>query len=824
MARTQVLTLVAVAVLAGCGRREDPDRPDPATPPADLSDRQGALVDEIVFRQEPDPGKIVQLIEAGTHHAFVHGISNPAIFQQMRASRQTAYDESRGTSSELTFNPIGPTFANGDLNPFHVPAIREAMNRLVNRRHVAEEIFGGLAVPRVLPISTGFPDYARLAAEARTLELRYAHDPEAARAVITREMEALGARKVDGVWTYEGRPVEIRLLIRTEDERRRIGDYVANLLEDSGFRTRRLYRVADEASRIWIAGDPARGEWHVYTGGWVALVINRDQAAEFSFYYTPRGRPEPLWQAYTPTEELDTLADRLQRRDYGTWEERQAMMARGLELGLQDSVRIFLVDQLNVWPRHRDLEMAVDLAAGVSGSSLWPYTIRFRDRVGGRVVFGTPQILVEPWNPVAGTNWVFDSMIMRGLTDAPFLPDPYTGLFLPQRVASAELTVQEGVSVLRTHDWLTVETVPEIVVHPDAWLVWDPPTASFVSVGERHPEGLTARTRIRVRYEDGFLERTWHDGSQVSLADLVLPWILAFERTHEQSPLFDRAEVPSFEVYLRHFRGWRIVSRDPLEIEAFSDQIFPDAEWIVAARTPAGSPWHALALGILAEQAGELAFSSDKADQQQVEWTNYIAGPSLRVLDRHLESARARNLVPFGEALAPFLREGEAEARYAALAEWRRARGHFWVNDGPFYLHSVHPVERNVVIRRFEGFQDPSDKWLRFSDPMIPQVEIAGPLMVPADAEATFTVDIRFGGAPYPADDLEAVDYLLFDPEGRLVRRRAADATGPGTWEVRLDPEDIAALGQGACRLEVAVSSRRVAMPTFASHTFATAP
>ena len=811
-------------------------RPEPAGPdasagragdrgaPGDPADRRGALVDQIVFTQESDVGKVTGLIETGTHHVFGQGVSSTTVFQRLRDSERATYELAYGSSMELTVNPAGPHFANGDLNPFHVREIREALQWLINRRYVAEELYSGLAVPRFLPLNTVFPDYARLADVARALELRYQHDPDRAARVIRDEMERIGAQHNGARWIYQGQPVRVSVLIRTEDARKRVGDYVANLLEDLGFRVERLYRTAEEASRIWIAEDPNAGRWHLYTGGWVSTVINRDLADNFSYYYTPRGRPEPLWQVYTPDPEFDEIADRLQRRDYADWDERQALMTRALEMAMEDAVRIWVVDQLNVLPHSRDVELAVDLAGGIAGSRLWPYTIRFRDRVGGTVVFAVPNLLTEPWNPVAGSNWIFDTMIMRALGDVELIPDPFTGLYWPQRIERAEVTVQQGVPVIRSHDWLTLDTVEHLAVPADTWIDWDPDAARFVTVGERHPEGITARTRTRVHYEQGYLDRHWHDGSRLSLADLVLPWILTFERAAEGSPLYDPSHVPNFEVFKRHFRGWRIVSRDPLIIEVYSDQIYPDAETIVAARAPSVSPWHTLALGIRAESAGDLAFSTNKADRMRVTWMSLVAGPSLTVLDRHLEAALSADFIPFRQTLAGFVADGEATERYRALGDWREERGHFWVGDGPFYLHSVHALERALVLRRFDGFPDRADKWLRFTRPAIPELELDGPLVVEAGESAEFTLRLNFDGEPYPLEAIESVQYLLFDGAGALAQRGELQAADGGLWRLQLEREDFSVLRPGANSLEIAVISRRVALPSFASHVFATVP
>ncbi|MFC3284526.1 ABC transporter substrate-binding protein [Litchfieldella rifensis] len=790
----------------------------------EIAGRHGALVDQVVFTEEADTGQVVGLIEAGTHHAFAQGITNTTVYQRLRDSPRAAYDVSYGANVELTLNPAGPTFSNGELNPFHVPEIREALNRLVDRDYIAEEIYGGLAVPRILPLSTAFPDYARLAGVARKLELRYAHDPEAAQEVIHREMRALGARLDNGRWHYEGRPVRVIMLIRTDDERRRVGDYVANLLDEVGFAVERRYRTAEEASRIWIAGDPKAGRWHIYTGGWIVAVVQRDEADNFSYFYTPRGRAEPLWQAYDPVPEFDKLAERLQQRDYHSREQRQTMMARALELAMENSVRVWLVDQLNVSARSRDVEVATDLAGGLSGSFLWPYTIRFKDRVGGKIVFGSPGLLTEPWNPVAGSNWLYDQMITRSLQDPALIPDPFTGLYRPQRIEGAEVTVQEDVPVTRTLDWLSVETAAEIEVPEEAWIDWDAQAGHFVTVGEKHPDGITARTCVRIRFEEGYLERRWHDGSQVSQADVVLPWILTFARADENSQLHDVAHLPTFEAFQQHFRGWRIVSSDPLVVDIYTNQIYPDAETIVASWAPAPLPWHVLGLGILAERSGELTFSSYKADRLRADWMSLVAGPSIPVLERHLRRAGERNFVPFPEVLETLMREGEAAERYRALADWHQQRGHFWVGDGPFYLESVHPVSGSVVLRRNEDFPDPADKWLRYTRPEIPELDLAGPMVVESGESAEFSLNITFEGEPYARKAIEKVRFLLFDGSGELARQGNAKVLDNGVWKIALAPEATKALGVGANSLELAVTSRRVALPSFASHVFATVP
>ena len=68
--------------------------------------------------------------------------------------------------------------------------------------------------------------------------------------IITAEMETLGAEMVDGKWNYNGEPVVLTALIRNEDERRDIGDYVSYLLEDIGFTIESDYRKGSRGSSL----------------------------------------------------------------------------------------------------------------------------------------------------------------------------------------------------------------------------------------------------------------------------------------------------------------------------------------------------------------------------------------------------------------------------------------------------------------------------------------------------------------------------------------------------------------------------------------------
>ncbi|MHC1627585.1 MAG: ABC transporter substrate-binding protein, partial [Candidatus Nezhaarchaeales archaeon] len=438
----------------------------------------GPWVDEVVFFVEPDESKVYNMLLTGDMHVYFTDISDPEVFELIKESPELWYTTSYGLYYELTFNPVGPEFPKtGKLNPFSNPRIREAMNYLVDRDYIANELCAGLAVPRYFALTPAFPEYARIIDVAKALEVKYSYDFEKAKSIITEEMLKMGAELKGGKWYYKGEPVEIKFLIRTEDARKAIGDYVASQLEKLGFTVTRMYKTSAEASPIWLAGDPADGQWHIYTGGWITTLIARDEADNFDVFYTPRGYPFPLWQAYTPDPEFDNVSYRLAYRQYSSIEEREQLMAKALELSMKDSVRVWLVNQKAPWVARKGVLLTADLAGGFSASRLWPYTIRFEGQIGGQVRIGSSELLVYPWNPIAGSDWVYDTMIMQATCDQPLIPNPFNGLYLPNRVKHATVYVKSGIPVTKTLDWVDLVFVDEpIEVPADAWYGWNATT------------------------------------------------------------------------------------------------------------------------------------------------------------------------------------------------------------------------------------------------------------------------------------------------------------------------------------------------------------
>jgi peptide/nickel transport system substrate-binding protein len=315
--------------------------------------------------------------------------------------------------------------------------------------------------------------------------------------------------------------------------------------------------------------------------------------------------------------------------------------------------------------------------------------------------------------------------------------------------------------------------------------------------------------------------------------------ITQWDTCDPKSAIYDETNIPNCDTFKSHFKGVKIISTDPLVIESYDDTVALDAE-VQAGQISGSQPgfslnwfptaytgplaWHTYTPAYLAESNKELAFSTNKSTALGVDWTNMIAGPSLEIMKKYLDQAQSESLIPYEPTLGKYITADDAKARYENIQKWYADHNHFWVGTGIYYIDEVNPVEGSVVAKRFEDFPDPSDKWSRFGEPKVAVADVTGPAEVSMSGEATFDAFVSFKDEAYPQADIDKVAYLLYDAEGTLVHSGEASAVADGQYSVTLTTAELGKLPAGSAKIEFVVSSKLVAIPTFAGLEFAVAP
>ena len=147
-----------------------------ATP--EMVARLGGWFDTVIFVGEPSTDMAITRLEVGDIDVYAPMVSEPDVARRIFESEGLAYETAYGGYDEITFMASSsPEFNDGRLNPFYSDKIREAMNWLIDRDYIAQEIAGGLAVPRYVPVNYASKDSALLADTIAGISLEYAHDP-----------------------------------------------------------------------------------------------------------------------------------------------------------------------------------------------------------------------------------------------------------------------------------------------------------------------------------------------------------------------------------------------------------------------------------------------------------------------------------------------------------------------------------------------------------------------------------------------------------------------------------------------------------------------
>ena len=511
-------------------------------------------------------------------------------------------------------------------------------------------------------------------------------------------------------------------------------------------------------------------------------------------------------------------------------DERRELFKTALELSMTESLwGVWVTDNVSFSPFMNGIEGAYDLAGGFASSQLWPYTIKRAGEEGGEVKIAQSGILVQPWNPVGGSNFTDDSMIQRGTMDWGLVYNPYTGLSMPKLISKVEVVAQEGLPIQKTLDFVDLSFESQIQVPEDAWVDWDAENQKFITAGEKFPEGLTSKTKSTMYYIPELFETKWHDGSSFSLADMVMYMILAFDTGKPESPIYDESTAASLETFLSQFRGVRIVSTDPLVIETYTDGYSLDAEntiygnynltWYPSYTYGPGA-WHNIVPAMLAEENKELAFTTDKAQALEVEWTSIVAGPSLEIEAKYLDQAASESYIPYAATLSQYITEDEATARYENLKNWYADKKHFFIGTGPYYVDEVFPVEGTITLSRFEDYMFPASQWSVYAEPRIVTASLEGPTSVAAGEETTFDAFVSFNDEPYPSADLDRVTYTLYNEKNEVVASGEAEMIADGQYQVVLPADVTSQLEAGASKLTVAVASKVVSLPAFTTYEF----
>ena len=797
------IAMAAILVVSACsGGGASPTATAPATAQPTESSRPTPVAFEPPHSR---PGPATDRIFFKAFHVdrapldFQNGAMDMYLFslktqaaRQLRADPSVRVDEAPATSTALVLNPAPAP--EGQLNPFSIKEIRQAMQFLVNRDFIASDIYQGMALPMLTHLSPTDFDSLTVYEQVKGSDIRY--DPELARSIIRREMTEADAELVDGKWDYEGRPVRLKFIIRVEDERRDIGNLVRAELEGAGFDVAPSFQQFAPAVLSVYSSDPQAFEWHLYTEGWGRGAPQRYDFATINQMAAPWQGNMPGWREVGfwqyENQELDELGQRLFTGDFQDQAERDQIYQRLTELALDESIRVWVVTIQNSFPVSSDLRgVTSDLVSGPKGTR----TLREAYIPGKDVLtFGNLRVWTErtTWNPVGGFGDVYSSDIVVNLYDPPIWNHPFTGLPVAHR-ASFEVETAGPSGKL---------TVPEEAVF------WDAEGDRWNPVGG----GVQATSRVVFDYAQYFGSK-WHHGTRITMADVLYDIAQGYELAFDQKKSrIEFALGVTSRPYLETFRGYRILDNN--RIEVYVDFWHFEQSQIASYASPSGlfTPWELLAaMDDLVFEQRRAAYSDTASARFDVPWISLVMKRDAGLVERALGDFAAGSVVPEGVFTVgnrALVSPEEAVARYQAAIAWFAANDHLFISNGPFFLTRYDPPAQFAEI---QAFRDPSypfrpGDWYLGPAPRLEITEVQREALSPGEA-AEVSVTVEGPGAL-------GLRYILLDPAtGAIVKSGEAEGSG-GDFIVRLDSQTTADLAPGLYNLFLAAFSDQVAALT----------
>jgi peptide/nickel transport system substrate-binding protein len=189
---------------------------------------------------------------------------------------------------------VNTTSGEVHFNPFAIREVRYAMNWLIDRKYIIEEILAGGGAPMYSSVQPSQPAIKKVEHIYPELGLDSQGNFNWANQTINSALSAAAKTlanygytlepKPDASapagfwWTFKGNQTEateetvtVKFFIRTEDERHEEGLYVADLIEKTGIKVERLERDRTVSALTVYYTDPKDYLWNIYTEGWVSM-------------------------------------------------------------------------------------------------------------------------------------------------------------------------------------------------------------------------------------------------------------------------------------------------------------------------------------------------------------------------------------------------------------------------------------------------------------------------------------------------------------------------------------------------------------------------
>jgi peptide/nickel transport system substrate-binding protein len=728
------------------------------------------------------------------------------------------------------------------FNPFAIREVRYALNFLIDRKQIVDEIMVGAGVPMYTPVTPGQPNSSRYALIAGKLGFTPSGNQKKALADIDAAMNAAAAlpqnkgrlSKNGKWWTFDGAPVSIKFLIRVDDPTLRLpeGRAIADQIEAAGIKVERLEWDRAKCRSLWGQSDPKDYGWNLYTEGWVG-------GQTYAFWETSISQMYAPWFANMPgmknagfwnykNDELDRLTSDAANGKVKDAADYYAKLLKAAEIGMKESVRVFIAAQTTFLAANKarfNRRMVYGLGDGLDKWSLYSADVKPETdgtkvlRMSGFSARGA--LFMSSWDPVgpSGFEDAYTGIVLKECSDMELEANPVTGLMMPLRASWSGLSTKIEVAADGTVTGKTPVPADAVLWNANNQK-WEAGVAYVDLKGDGTSYGyragaVTAFSRGTFTFKLG----AWHDGRPVDINDyryaLAFPYDVAVRKSAEDK-VYEEEYAGTVNPSLVRTKG--VVFNKDGSVTAYGDANYPMDEselagllcpslMVEASNHGAVVPWEILEAikGIVSEgsASGTVYAYNSNSDYTEVDLLSQKCVADIR---RKLKEYADAERLP--ASLKGFMTPAEAARDYRRAIDFIDRHGHAFISNGGFILDRYDPATNTGVLN---ANRDPSYPYARgyFASSLATSFARVDAIQVPMYRRgAGLSVGVTVNEVAFPADTAR--------PAARAnvkVTLMAAAETSytarpvkPGSFVAAIPAKDLAALAPGSYTVIVEAS------------------
>ena len=696
---------------------------------------KGTFLDEIRFVQYLDENTALEEVRNGNLDLYYYRISSDRLKDADSRDGLQIFESTGGYFSIL----LNPTNA-GEFNPFSIREVRYALNFLVDRNLIVNELLGGYGSPMISNYGIFSADYLGIIDVLESFQFRY--NPNLANQIISEQLENAGAQKINNVWHYDDEPIVITFFIRSDDPARKaIGEILSSNLESIGFIVEKEFGDLNKAFVVVYGSDPAEQKWHLYTEGWGSSGFTRYDSVALAQMYAPwfsnmPGNNNPAYWNYQ-NDLLDKITQKIYSGESETAEERTRLIKDATKEGVNESVRVFLASKVDQYVSNENLDGVINaLGAGVP-SRFTPINVQASDQ---SITIGVKQIYQGAWNPVAGLTDTYSTQIWFTLFDPSLTGHPFSGKIFPIRT-----------------NWEIETNGPKSVVNvPSDAIIWDSKSKNWKEVG---PNTFAIS---KATFDLNFGE--WHNGQKMNMNDIIYSTYFLLEwgsEKDENDKTFDSDYSPQAAQTAKTLVGIKPIDNDTIEV--YTNYWHFDEGEIASWTSPWSSmPWEIMAAMEKTVVDGKSSFSRSESLTKNVSWLSLIIPNDARMIQSQLEDFKSSNFIPDALTDSQQITDFQID-RYQSSIDWINQHEHAVISNGPFYLEGYSPDSRSITIKSFDSSGYPLQQgiWNNFEHAEFPTIESV-------DIEELVQKGMKLD-IPVKVTNSSEIQYFLSNTQGTVI-------------------------------------------------------